>query len=93
MRDAALAEHVAEDVERSHGRGCGRDVHERVVDVVAPDAHVHVRAFALDGVVPAVGDDVAVDIGIAVGAALETVVAAPPMPSLKPWSSVERMVL
>ena len=53
-------------------------MNERVVDVVAPDAHVPVRAFALDRVVPAVRDDVAVNVGIAVRAALETVVAAAP---------------
>ena len=65
-------EDVAIDVERPHRGARGGDEHEGLVDVVAPDADVHVRALAFDGVVPAIRDDVAVDVGVAVGAALET---------------------
>src|SRR5205823_5209810 len=54
VRDAALPEHVAKDVERPHGGRGRRDVDEAVVDVVAPDPDIHVGAFALDAVIPAV---------------------------------------
>ncbi len=45
------------------------------MNVIAPDPHVHVGAFAFNRIVPAVGDDIPVDIGIAVGAALEAEIA------------------
>ena len=55
---------------------CSGDMDKGVVDIVAPDPHVHVRAFAFDGIVPAVRDDVAVNVRVTVGASLETVVGA-----------------
>src|SRR5690242_1141236 len=71
VSNAALAKYVTENIDRPHrGRG-GGDVHQGVVNVIAPDPHVHVGPFALDAVIPAVGDDIAVDVRVAVGAALK----------------------
>ena len=57
---------VAEDVDRADLRHGCRHTGGGPVEIVAPDAHVAVRALGLDGVVPGVHDDVAVDVGVAV---------------------------
>ena len=45
-------------------------------DVVVPDAHVAAAAFHLQAVVPAVADEVAVDVRVGAGRAAEAAVAA-----------------
>ena len=71
---AAGTKNVAKDVEGAFGgAGCG-NVLEDAFDVVAPDAYVHVGAFAFDGIVPHARYEVAVDVRIAVGAAFKAVV-------------------
>src|SRR5450432_2419675 len=46
-----------------------------MVDVIAPYADVAVGALAFDGVVPTVGNQVAIDVGVAIGTSLEAEVA------------------
>jgi len=68
------AKDVAKDVEWAFGGASGGNVLEGAFDVVAPNANVHVCAFAFDGVVPYACDEVAVDVGVAIGAAFKAVV-------------------
>src|SRR5687768_15191846 len=57
---------VAENVDRAAVRHGGGDADCRLVNVVAPDAHIAVGAFGFDRVVPGVRDPVAVDVAVLV---------------------------
>src|SRR5262245_32391683 len=46
VRDPAFSEDIAKDIERAHRSRRGGDMHERVMNVVAPDPYVPVSAFA-----------------------------------------------
>ena len=76
VRATAFSENIAKNVKWTFGSAGRGDMLIGAVDVVAPDAHIHVGTFAFDAVVPHAANNVAVDIGVPVGAAFKAIVRA-----------------
>ena len=76
-RSLAASIDVAPDVEWSDGCRRVADPHHGLRDVVSPHPHVAAAALHFQAVVPAVADDVAVDVRIGAGRSAETAVASP----------------